>query len=478
LDRLWYTSIDHSPYQTKEIAMKKPVPIKMQPNYFAVMFVAVLMLASTSVGLADDDRDAASSEKPNVILMMADDLAYGDVSCYGGERIRTPKLDQLAREGVRLTDFYAGATVCTPSRMALLTGAYPTRVGWPGGVIGHRINPRHGLAPAALTIAEVFKDAGYATALIGKWHLGDAKELQPMNQGFDLAYYIKQSNNQTKQLWLNEELIADPFDNRRLSEQFATEAIKFIRENRAKPFFLYLPFTAPHFPAEAHPDWDGHSNNHAYGDVVEELDFRVGEILEALKSEKIDQRTIVVFLSDNGTDPSQRKWSSSGPFRGLKWSSLEGGTRVPCLIRWPGVIPAGQTIDELTAAIDLLPTLAHACDIDMQRFPNNSPKIDGVNVWDSLIKKPNSTHARTNLLYWNGWAELQAIRVGTWKLFLGAVEQVADSDRGPVLIDLRNDAAEQTNLAEKFPDRVKSMQALASELVTDIENHSISLDGD
>ena len=168
---------------------------------------------------------ASAADRPNVVLMMADDLGFGDLSCYGSETIRTPVLDRMAREGARLTSFYAGGAVCTPSRMALLTGAYPTRLGWPGGVIGYRIDRASGLAAEARTIAEVFKDAGYATGMCGKWHLGDGDGMQPMKQGFDSAYYIKSSNNQTKKLWRGEELIADPFDNRRLTEQFTGEAM-------------------------------------------------------------------------------------------------------------------------------------------------------------------------------------------------------------------------------------------------------------
>ena len=284
----------------------------------------------------------SGAKPPNVILMMADDLGYNDLSCYGSKRQKTPVLDKLATEGLRLTSFYAGATVCTPSRMALLTGAYPPRLGWNGGVVGYGLKPHNGLAPQARTMGEVFKEAGYKTALIGKWHLGDTPELHPMGQGFDLTYFIDKSNNQTKKLWLGRKLEADPFDNRRLTENFIKEAVAFIKSNKKNPFFLYLPFSAPHFPAQSHPDWKGKSANADYGDVVEELDGRIGDLLKVLKDEELEKNTIVVFMSDNGTEPGQRKWGSGEPFRGLKWSALEGGTRVPCIIRFPDVIPAGE----------------------------------------------------------------------------------------------------------------------------------------
>ena len=407
---------------------------------------------------------------------MADDLGYQDLSCYGSTKHKTPVLDKLAKEGIRLTSFYAGATVCTPSRMALLTGAYPPRAGWRGGVVGYGIKPLNGLAPEALTMGEIFKGAGYETALIGKWHLGDSPQLQPMNQGFVTTYYIKKSNNQTKKLWRGDKLEADPFNNSRLTEQFTREAISFIKTNREKPFFLYLPFTAPHFPAQAHPDWKGKSANGAYGDVVEEMDARIGEILGTLKNTQLEKKTIVVFISDNGPEPGQKKWAHAGPYRGLKWSSLEGGTRVPCIIRWPGMIPAGRESDKLTTAIDLLPTLSHACGIELKKVSKNIPKLDGLNVWGTLSGK-STQHPRTNMLYWQGWAVPQAIRVGDWKLYFDQVKEIQDSNKGPVLIDLSKDPAEQKNLSAQHQDKVKEMKILAGNLLKEIEGNTIPLGG-
>jgi len=435
-----------------------------------VTATSLLCLLAATVSLV------AQADQPNVILMMADDLGYKDLSCYGSEKQKTPVLDKLAKGGIRLTGFYAGATVCTPSRMALLTGAYPPRLGWRGGVVGYGLKTLNGLAPEALTMGEIFKGAGYQTALIGKWHLGDSPELQPMKQGFDTTYYINKSNNQTKKLWRGPDLVADPFNNSRLTENFIGEAIKFIQANQENPFFLYLPFTAPHFPAQSHPEWKGKSANGAYGDVVEELDGRIGDILDTLKDTNLEKNTIVVFLSDNGPEPGQKKWANAEPYRGLKWSALEGGTRVPCIARWPGVIPAGQESDELTTAIDLLPTLAHACGINLKEVSKGVPKIDGVNVWETLTGKAKE-HARKNLLYWQGWAVPQAIRVGDWKLFFDKVKEIKGSDKGPVLVHLTKDPAEQTNVSEQHPEKVKEMKALADKLLTEIEENAISLGG-
>jgi arylsulfatase len=207
------------------------------------------------------------------------------------------------------------------------------------------------------------------------------------------------------------------------------------------------------------------------------MDSRIGEVLAALKQLKLDQKTIVVFLSDNGPEPGQRNWARATPFRGLKWSSLEGGTRVPCIVRWPGVIPAGQASDKLTAAIDLLPTLAHACGIDLERVSKESPKLDGVNVWDTLIGGNQTSHARTDLLYWNGWARFQAIRVGDWKLYMDHVKEIRGSQEGPVLIHLAEDPAEQTNLSDKHPEKVNQLTALAEKQLAEIEENAIPLGG-
>lgn len=443
----------------------------------ALMIAPSLVIAFVSLVEAVQPSGTNVQPRPNVIVIMADDLGYGDLSCYGGKTIRTPVLDQLASEGVRLTSFYAGNTVCTPSRMALLTGAYPARLGWPGGVIGYRIRPVNGLAPEAVTMAEVFRSAGYVTGICGKWHLGDSPQLLPMNQGFDSAYYITKSNNQTKKLYRDGRLIEDPFENRRLSEQFTAEAIRFIEANQTRPFLLYLPYTAPHFPAEAHPEWRGKSQRNAYTDVVEELDHRIGQIVQTLKTKDLDGKTLLVFTSDNGPEPGQKKWARATPYRGLKWSSLEGGSRVPCIIRWPEVIPAGSVSHEITAAIDMLPTLAHASGIDLAKVSSGSPKRDGVSVWDSLIQKPNRRHAREDLLYWQGWATPQAIRVGKWKLYFDEVKEIAGSEQGPVLIDLDNDPAERTNVAAQYPDRLRAMKQRAREQLADIAAHSIALGG-
>ena len=429
-----------------------------------------------------------SPKKPNVVLIMVDDMGYHDLGCYGHPSIRTPVLDQLAKNGIRLTSFYSGATVCTPSRMALLTGAYPTRLGWEKGVMGYKMGGNDGMSPEALTIAEIFKSAGYATAISGKWHLGNQPETRPHQQGFDTTYYIAMSNNQTKKLRRRDEIIDNSIVNRLLTERFTVEAIRFIKEKRDTPFFLYIPYTAPHFPVEAHPDWKGRSNFGEYGDVIEELDSRIGEIMETLKELKLDKNTIVVFLSDNGPNPHQK--AGSLPYRGEKWSALEGGTRVPAIISYPGVVPAGQETDALIGALDLLPTLSHACGIDWRKKSKGKPFIDGVNVWGTILGKKGG-HPRKDLLYWHGMGDFHAIRQGDWKLFfnrqhavtgLGTArktpaqaEKIAKYTTGdaPLLFNLKDDPGETLDLSERHPDKVREMTALANKRIADIKAGNI-----
>jgi arylsulfatase A-like enzyme len=332
----------------------------------------------------------------------------------------------------------------------------------------------HGLSPDALTIAEVFKSKGYATGLFGKWHLGDEAPFLPHRQGFDQAFYINKSNNQTKELWRGDQLIAKPFVNRNLTERFTKEAIRFIAENKNQPFLLYLPYSAPHFPVEAHPDWKGTSEFGVYGDVVEEMDARIGEILQTLDRENLIKNTIVVFLSDNGPEP-MTKASKATPYRGKKWSALEGGTRVPCIIRWPGVIPKGRESNALVAAIDLLPTLSHACGIDLDSISTGSPVIDGVNVWPTLTGKGEGPHARDVLLYWHGADGFQAIRSANWKLFPKRKGASLKGGQGPALFHLAQDLAESTDLSTQHPGKVASMKKVAEDLLAEIEQNRMAL---
>jgi len=450
-------------------------------NQKIINFVLLILIAFTSIG-------CAAPKKPNVLLIMVDDLGYNDLGCYGSTKIKTPVLDSLAKGGMRLTSFYAGATVCTPSRMALMTGAYPSRVGWEIGVMGYKMGFHDGMSTQALTIAEIFKSEGYATGISGKWHIGDQPETRPGAQGFDFSYYSSHSNNQTRKTWRGDDVVEEKNVNKMLTEQFTTEAIRFLKQTKNKPFFLYLPYTAPHFPEQPHPDWQGRSSIPKYGDVVEEVDFRIGEILKTLKELKVYDNTLVVFISDNGPNP--HKPSSCLPYRGSKWSSLEGGTRVPGIFSFPGVIPVANESDEIIAAIDLLPTLSTACGVDWKKKSTGNPAIDGIDSWDVILGKKEAK-GRQDLLYWHGMGDFQAIRAGDFKLFFDRqaavtgtgtkrktpeqAEKIKAFSEGnaPVLFNVTKDPGETIDISKKYPKKVKELKALAEKRITEIEQGKI-----
>ena len=425
-------------------------------------FLASLFLAVSS-----------GQQRPNVVLILSDDLGYHDLGCYGHPKIKTPVIDQLAQEGVRLTSFYSGATVCTPSRMALLTGSYPVRYGWSKGVVGHIMEKKRGLSPKATTMAEVFKDAGYKTGIFGKWHLGDEPDFMPNNQGFDESFFINKSNNQTKKIWTGGEVTQNPFDNKLLTEEFTNGAKAFIKKNKDVPFFLYVPYSAPHFPLEAHPDWKGKSDYGVYGDVVEEMDARVGEILTELKENNLSEKTIVVFMSDNGPEPLTKE-SKAIPFRGKKWSALEGGNRVPCIIKSSGKSKGGGVYNKTVSAMDILPSLAYACGIDISERSTDVPPIDGINLWDELIGKKAEAEGRPDLLFWHGADGFQAIRMGAWKLFLNRRDAEL-SGEGPALFKVKDDIKERNDLSKLFPAIVTKMKGVASQRLESIQKRFIPL---
>ena len=429
---------------------------------FLFLFLASLFLAVSS-----------GQERPNVVLILSDDLGYHDLACYGHPKIKTPVIDQLAQEGVRLTSFYSGATVCTPSRMALLTGSYPVRYGWSRGVVGHIMKKKRGLSLKAITMAEIFKGAGYTTGIFGKWHLGDEPDFMPNNQGFDESFFINKSNNQTKKIWAGGEVVQNAFDNKFLTEQFTNGAKAFINNNKDVPFFLYVPYSAPHFPLDAHPDWKGKSEYGVYGDVVEEMDSRVGEILSELNKNKLTEKTIVVFMSDNGPEPLTKE-SKSIPFRGKKWSALEGGNRVPCIIKSFGESRRGTVYNKTFSAMDILPSLAHACGIDIAERPKEVPPIDGVNLWDELTGGKVGAEGRPDLLFWHGADGFQAIRMGAWKLFLNRKDAEL-SGEGPALFKVKDDIKERNDLSQLFPAIVKKMTSVANQRLESIQTRSIPL---
>ena len=413
--------------------------------------------------------------QPNFILIMADNLGYGDIGPFGSKLHRTPNLDCMAREGRRLTSFYSASGVCTPSRAALMTGCYPRRVGldWTPED-GHVLRPvsPNGLHPNEVTIAEVLKKAGYATACIGKWHLGDQPEFLPTRQGFDYYLGLPYSDDMThatgKRIgerlrgnqwpplpWMeNEKVIEAPADRNQMTQRETAAALKFIATNKDKPFFLYLPHNMPGSSRQPFSSkrFRGKSKNGAWGDAVEELDWAAGQLFAALKKHKIDERTIVIWTSDNGAPRRNPPQGSNAPLGGWGYTTAEGGMRVPAIVRWPGYIPAGSASDEFCSLMDLHPTFAKLAGAQLP-----ARKRDGQNIWP-LWSPRNAKSPHEHFFYYHT-NKLQAVRDQRWKLVLG---------ESPKLYDLKADLAEKDNVAKKHPTVVKRLKAAVSDATVEL----------
>ena len=397
----------------------------------------------------------ASMDKPNFIIIFTDDQGYQDIGCFGSPLIRTPNLDRMAAEGMKFTDFYVAASVCSPSRAALLTGCYPPRVG-----VTRVLFPRDniGLHPDEITVADILKAQGYATACVGKWHLGHLPQFLPMRQGFDSYYGIPYSNDMRIKrgdksgppLMRNEDIIEHPANQATLTLRYTTESIKFITENKDRPFFLYLPHTMPHVPLFVSEKFKGKSKRGLYGDVIEEIDWSVGEILKTLKELGIDEKTLVLFTSDNGPWLSKRKAGGSAlPLRSGKFTTYEGGMREPCIVWWPGRVPAGTECGEVCATIDLLPTFAKLAG---GKAPSDRV-IDGRDIWPLMAGKAGAKSPHEAFYYYKG-GKLEAARSGKWKLVL---------KKTPELYDLDADISEKHNVADEHPEIVKRLTDMMEE---------------
>lgn len=390
----------------------------LSPSLLSVALASALAQAATS---------ATEPSSPNVVLVLTDDLGWGDLGVQGAHGFSTPNLDRLAAEGVRLTDFYAAQPVCSASRAAFLTGCYPNRIG-----ITNALGPsdRVGLAEAETTLAELFRSRGYATAHLGKWHLGHAAEFLPTRHGFDSFYGVPYSHDMWPQhpesplAWGDlptldgGEVVELNQDPARWTGELTSRAVAFIDDcaARERPFFLFLAHPLPHVPLGAAQAFRGASSAGLYGDVIEELDASMGELLRALERNAIDERTLVVFSSDNGPWLSYGDHAgSSGPFREGKGTTFEGGVRVPFLARWPGVIPAGAVCAEPAMAFDLFPTFAR-----LLGAPAQDPlrPIDGRDIWPLLSGQAGARSPHVALFFYYNENDLEAVRAGRWKLHL------------------------------------------------------------
>tara|TARA_B100001250_G_scaffold388000_1_gene385892 strand:- start:115 stop:1536 length:1422 start_codon:yes stop_codon:yes gene_type:complete len=416
------------------------------------------------------------AELPNFIIIFTDDQGYEDIGCFGSPKIKTPHLDKMATEGRKFTSFYSANSVCSPSRAALMTGSYPTRVSVPGVLF-----PRHeiGLNPDEVTIAEMLKGKGYATACIGKWHIGHKPKFLPTRQGFDSYFGIPYSNDMTIDpealladninlrngftadrikkekpkknlvpLMRNEEVIEYPCDQTTLTKRYTEEAVKFISENKDSPFFLYLPHTMPHIPLFASEQFKGKSKRGLYGDTIEEIDWSVGQILKSIKEKGMDQKTLVIYTSDNGPWKLDRgRGGSSYPLRGYKFQTYEGGMRVPCIMRWPGKVPEGTSCDEVAASIDLMPTIAKLAGAKLLK----DRKIDGKDIWPLMSGTEGAVSPHDMYYYYKG-NRLESARQGKWK-----IRRSGKKSQSVELYDLDSDISETKNLAKENEALVKDM---------------------
>jgi len=425
---------------------------------------------------------AQSPNLPNIVIILADDLGWGDLGAFGSPNIRTPRLDAMAAEGQKWTNFYV-QPVCSPSRAALLTGRLPIRSGMYGVATGtapkvFRDNAAQGLPPDEITIAEALKSRGYATEIVGKWHLGHLPAFQPMRQGFDAwfglpfshdmrmtapredgwksrAYYDPKPEYWDVPLMRDGEIVERPADHRTLTKRYTDEAVRFIDANRSRPFFLYLAHNLPHIPLARSAEFAGHSSAGIYGDVVEEIDWSAGRVLDALKAAGLDRRTLVVFTSDNGPWlPFGAHGGSAGPLRDGKGTTWEGGVRTPAIFWWPGTIRP-KIVTDIGSAMDLFTTAIRLAGGDV---PSDRP-IDGLDLRPTLTSGAASPR-QMNFYYWD--SELRAVRKGNYKAHFITSGAYGEGEprrehNPPLLFDLADDPGERHDIASLHPDVVADL---------------------
>lgn len=469
--RLAQTFFSHCDFwRERHFAIRYEMIFTKRLSLFLALFCALLGFATSAI----------AAQRPNIIIVMADDMGYGDLSCYGHPTIRTPNLDRMAAEGLRFTDFYAGANLCTPSRAALLTGRHPIRSGMAGGPKRHVLYPNatNGLPHSEITIAEVLKSAGYATACIGKWHLGDKPEFLPNNHGFDYFFGLPYSNDMNPvsprvrraeslsltpdskkfdvPLMRNQEILERPVDQTTLTRRYTEEAIRFIEENQSRPFFIYLPHTFPHVPLFASKDFRGKSARGLYGDTVEELDWSTGEVLAALRRLNLAEKTLVIFTSDNGPWLNM-KWNSgsAGLLRDGKAGTWEGGHRVPAIAWWPGTIKPGRVTSEIVSALDLLPTCAQLAGATLDK----DRPLDGADQTPLLLGTGPSSREVVHYYYGD---QLYAVRKGAFKAEFvthdGYSPEPPVKHDPPLLFHLPSDPSEKYDVATNHPVVLAELQ--------------------
>ena len=438
----------------------------------------------------------ANKNRPNLVIIFADDQGYGDLSCFGSTEIKTPNIDRIAKEGRKFTSFMVASPVCTPSRAALLTGCYPKRVGMHQHVLFPSSNK--GLNPEEYTIADHFKSIGYATACFGKWHLGHHKEVLPTSNGFDTYFGIPYSNDMNHPdnkgkpkggadgmdilwndpestltkwktpLFEDEKIVELPVDQRTVTRRYTQKSIDFIKTNKDKPFFIYLPHSMPHIPLYVPDEIRDPNPQNAYINTIEHIDSEVGRLLDALDELNLTESTYIIYTTDNGPWLSFRHHGgSAGALRDGKGTTFEGGQRVPCVMRGPG-IPADTVCDELMGTIDLLPTFAS---ITGKPLPKGN-KIDGIDASSLLTGKGKSK--RNEFIHYTSRGEVEGIRQGRWKLLIKKKRGKGQGRREILLFDLSEDLGETNNLATKNPEMVGKLEQRMLLLDSEIQKNARS----
>ncbi len=431
-----------------------------------LVLTAALLYALWPVPTANGRTAKRGPEKLNVVIILTDDLGYGDLGCFGSDRIKTPNIDRMAAEGMRFTDFYATSPICTPTRASIMTGCYPSRIG-----LG---TPLHtpdtiGLHEDEVTLAELLKSRGYATACFGKWHLGHHPTFYPTRHGFDTYYgtplghcfvtEVMRKKGEFSDLFLREEeevpfpLIED------LTEVLTAEAVQWIRANKDRPFLLFLAHPMPHGPVAASGRFRGKSAGGLYGDAVETIDWSTGEIIKTVIELGLSQDTIVVFTSDNGacTNPwgTKATWfGSNAPFRGKKQQGWEGGLRIPCVMWGPGRIPAGSICSELATVMDFLPTFGAMAGAELPK----DRVIDGKDITSLMLGENDAKTPYDAFVYHVRFGKRSGVRMGDWKL-IADVDARTWKHKGTALYNLKQDPGETKNRAAQYPDKVKELKA-------------------
>jgi arylsulfatase A len=462
------------------------MPFRIRRRILRLLFVGLLCGCIT--------LGAAETRPPNIVLILTDDQGYADVGVFGASGFRTPNLDRLASQGRQFTQFYVAQAVCSASRAGLLTGCYPNRIGF-FGALGP--NSRIGISSNEVTLAQLVKQRGYATAIYGKWHLGDRPQFLPTRHGFDEWYGLPYSNDMWPlhpeakpgtypdlPMYENEKIVipsVQPADQDQLTTQYTEHAVRFIDEHADRPFFLYVAHNMPHVPLHVSSRFKGQSQRGLYGDVIMEIDWSVGEIMRALDRHRLADDTLVIFVSDNGPWLSYGDHAGSAfPLREGKGTSWEGGVRVPCIMRWPKRIPAGTVYDRPLMTIDLFPTIAGLIGATLPAHP-----IDGMDAWQVIAGGKGAVNPHDYYFIYYNRNDLQAVLGGDgrWKLILphayrtlagrpggtgGIPVKYSQANAGLELYDLRADVSEAADVSAKHPDVVARMSAAAARMRADL----------